>query len=357
MNRLEPIARRFAGGRPIGAIRPLGNGLINDTFLVETDGGNFVLQAINERVFPHPERIAANLNLLSTHIGRQQSSAVRLRIPRLLPAADGWHIRDDASGRVWRALEWIAPSESRERLANPTQAAQVGAALGHFHSLCSGLAAEALHDTLPGFHIAPEYFRQYQAALAQTPNLPASPDIQRCRDFIADFAAQIGELEQAKQRGELAERVIHGDPKLNNFLFEPDSDRIIGLVDLDTVKPGLVHYDIGDCLRSCCHIPETNGFDLPRCRTILQHYLAEAGGFFTAEDYRYLYPAMRLIPFELGLRFFTDYLQGNRYFKVDDADQNLRRALAQFELVRDIERQSGAIRELIAGLTPATARA
>lgn len=354
MNRLEPIARRFAGGQSIRTIRPLGNGLINDTFLVETDGGNFVLQAINERVFPYPERIAANLNLLSRHIGRQQAAAARLRIPRLQPTADEWQFRDCDGGRVWRALEWITPSESRERLANPAEAGEVGAALGHFHSLCSDLAAEALHDTLPGFHITPEYFRQYQAALARPLQVPSDADFERCRSFIADFGEGIHVLEHAKQRGELAERVIHGDPKLNNFLFEPGSDRIIGLVDLDTVKPGLVHYDIGDCLRSCCHIPDTNRFDLQSCSVILEHYLAEAGRFFTKADYRYLYPAIRLIPFELGLRFFTDYLQGNLYFKADDAGQNLRRALAQFELVRDIERQSGAIRELIAGLTPAS---
>ncbi|TPQ27348.1 phosphotransferase enzyme family protein [Methylomonas koyamae] len=355
MNRLEPIARRFAGGRTIHAIRPLGNGLINDTFLVEADGDNFVLQAINDRVFPHPERIAENLTALNRHLGRQTAVEVRLRIPRLLPAADDAQIRDRDSGRVWRALEWITPSESRERLANLSEAGEVGAALGHFHSLCSTLAAETLHDTLPGFHITPEYFRQYQAALAQAPQVPSDADLQSCRRFIADFGAGIHELEQARQRGELVDRVIHGDPKLNNFLFEPDSDRIIGLVDLDTVKPGLVHYDIGDCLRSCCHIPDTNGFDLQRCSAVLEHYLAEAGHFFTAADYRYLYPAIRLIPFELGLRFFTDYLQGNRYFKVDDAGQNLRRALAQFELVRDIERQRDAIEKLIAKLTPTTA--
>lgn len=356
MNRLEPIARRFAGGRRIGTIRPLGNGLINDTFLVETDGASFVLQAINERVFPQPQRIAANLNLLSRHIGRQQPAAVRLRIPRLLPAADDWQIRDRDSGRVWRALEWITPSESRERLGNLAEAGQVGSALGHFHNLCSGLAADTLYDTLPGFHITPEYFRQYQAALARPLQVPSDADFEHCRNFITDFGEGVHTLEHARQRGELVERVIHGDPKLNNFLFDPDSDQIIGLVDLDTVKPGLVHYDLGDCLRSCCHIQETNGFDLQRCSIILEHYLAEAGRFFTEADYRYLYPAIRLIPFELGLRFFTDYLQGNRYFKVDDPGQNLHRALAQFELVRDIERQSDAIRELIAGLTPVSDR-
>jgi Ser/Thr protein kinase RdoA (MazF antagonist) len=149
----------------------------------------------------------------------------------------------------------------------------------------------------------------------------------------------------------LSLRVIHGDPKLNNFLFDQDSKQIVSIIDLDTVKPGLVHYDLGDCLRSCCHRLQSNEFDLDICAALLRSYLSEAGAFFTDDDYRYLYAAIQLIPFELGLRFYTDYLEGNQYFKVTDPEQNLLRAVDQFRLCESIMAQESALKTLIEQLT------
>lgn len=171
-----------------------------------------------------------------------------------------------------------------------------------------------------------------------------------CAEFIARFQHIADDLEAAKQQGLLTLRVIHGDPKLNNFLFDRHRKKIVSLIDLDTVKPGLVHYDIGDCLRSCCHIAEPVGFDLDICTALLKSYLAEAGAFFTEHDYHYLYPAIRLIPFELGLRFYTDYLEGNRYFKVMEPEQNLQRATNQFRLCESIMAQETAIKNLVSQL-------
>jgi len=171
-----------------------------------------------------------------------------------------------------------------------------------------------------------------------------------CAEFIARFQSIADDLEAAVQQGLLTLRVIHGDPKLNNFLFDKHSKRIVSLIDLDTVKPGLVHYDIGDCVRSCCHISEPALFDLDVCAALLKSYLNEAGAFFTEHDYHYLYLAIRLIPFELGLRFYTDYLQGNQYFKVTEPEQNLRRAIGQFRLCENIMAQEPAIKNLISQL-------
>jgi Ser/Thr protein kinase RdoA (MazF antagonist) len=212
------------------------------------------------------------------------------------------------------------------------------------------LDTRLLHDTLPGFHITPGYYRQYQQISPPPPALHGSAETRFCQSFIEKFKANIDILERAKQQGILTERVIHGDPKLNNFLFNPHTNRIISLIDLDTVKPGLVHYDIGDCLRSSCHLPHHNRFDIDCCQTILTHYLQETEEFFTAADYAYLYPAIQLIPFELGLRFFTDYLQGNQYFKVKEPDENLHRAVAQFELCESIGKQREGIEGIIADL-------
>ncbi len=336
---LHEVARQFIAGHTVIDISPLGNGLINDTFLIATSSRRVVLQRLNVHVFAHPEQVMDNLSQLSLHIGQKSPARVKLQIPAPIPTLDGQAYYLDQQGRFWRALQLIEPAESRERITRDSEAAQVGFALGHFHKLCNDLAPERLHDTLPGFHITPGYFQNYLSILDRPLQVEIDGQCRQCQDFIRRFRDDIVVLEQARQRGELAERVVHGDPKLNNFLFQPGTDSIISLIDLDTVKPGLLHYDIGDCLRSSCRITADNRFDLPRCQIILQSYLYEAGEFFTDADYDYLYAAIWLIPFELGLRFFSDYLNGNRYFKVSRPRQNLERALAQFALCDNIAKQ------------------
>jgi Ser/Thr protein kinase RdoA (MazF antagonist) len=344
---LYRIAQEFSGGQPINSITGLGNGLINDTFRVNTDTAAFVLQRINQQVFPQPERLISNLQQLGRHIRQQAPAAVRLKIPKVLLTGKRQGFFQDQEQQFWRALELIPAAESRERLSKRTEAEQVGFALAHFHRLCSTLPTEQLHDTLPGFHNTPNYFQHYQTLNQSPPKSKSNKLFDYCKSFIENFRDNIDTLENARQQGLLIERVIHGDPKLNNFLFQVDSDQIISLIDLDTVKPGLVHYDIGDCLRSCCHNPENNSFDLDYCVVILSSYLQEAGVFFTQADYDFLYAAILLIPFELGLRFFSDYLAGNIYFKVKEPQQNLLRAVAQFQLCENIAKQSIDIENLI----------
>ena len=130
-------------------------------------------------------------------------------------------------------------------------------------------------------------------------------------------------LEDARQQGKLRLRLAHGDPKVDNVMIDDVTGQAVGLIDLDTIKPGLVHYDIGDCLRSGCNPlgEETEDidavyFDMDLCRAILQGYLPLVRAFYTTDDYAYLYPAVRLLALEQGLRFFTDYLEGNVYYKV-----------------------------------------
>ncbi|WP_150046044.1 phosphotransferase enzyme family protein [Methylomonas rhizoryzae] len=349
------IARQFTGGTP-DTVVPLGSGLINDTFLVTWPGGDLVLQRLNSRVFPQPALVMDNLAQLNRHAQTKPADQVQLRIPAIIATLSGHPVYRDGDGHYWRALERIAPAQSRDNMQNAAQARAVGLALAQFHTLCSDLSPDLLHDTLPGFHITPEYFAEYRQL---RPELPAeqADQVRACCAYIESCSDKLDVLEQAKRRGELRQRVIHGDPKLNNFLFEPDGDRIVSLIDLDTVKPGLIHYDIGDCIRSCCHDKSVNRFDLPRARLILHSYLQAAGGFLTAADFAYLYPAIWLIPFELGLRFFTDYLRGNRYFKIEHPEHNLQRSQALFALCDDIERQKSALSDCIAaiaaGLEPA----
>ncbi len=342
MNNLIAIAGQFTESA-ITHLQPLGNGLINDTFLVTTAVNQFVLQRVNRQVFLEPELISANLTVLNRHV--KQFDWARLTLPEPLPTHVGAAYHLDGNGEFWRGQSFITGSESLELLSSISDAEQTGFALGHFHRLLSSLDPDLMHDTLPGFHIAPGYLSHYQQAASL-----ATPQDRFCADFIARFEPFVEVLEQAKQDGLLPLRVTHGDPKLNNFLFDRQTRKIISLVDLDTVKPGLVHCDIADCLRSCCHSEETDSFDLDICEAILGTYLTEARHFFTASDYDFLYPAIRLLAFELGLRFYTDYLQGDLYFKVAAPGQNLQRATKQFRLCADIMAKETAILTMLGQL-------
>ncbi len=333
---------------PAVRISTLGNGLINDTYRISDGHYERVLQKINSQVFNAPEKIMDNLQTLEQHLEQTASGEICLHLPRLIKTRSGQSCFRDDQGNIWRALEYIANSESRESINHPQEAANLGSTLACFHRLFATLPTNSLHDTLPGFHITPHYLKQYHQALSQFQQQKTSDAFRFCVEFIAAHQQQAHILENAKKQGLLTERVTHGDPKLNNFLFRKNSLDIISLIDLDTVKPGLIHYDIADCLRSCCHQADDDQFDTQMAEIILQNYLAAAGPFFSTADYDYLYPAIELLPFELGLRFFTDYLSGNHYFKITYVEQNIDRAISQFKLCESISRQRQAIEDIIA---------
>ena len=184
-------------------------------------------------------------------------------------------------------------------------------------------------------------------------------EVDYCLKFVEQRQEWARILEDAKSAGKLPLRPIHGDPKVNNVMICTTTQQAIGIIDLDTVKPGLVHYDIGDCLRSGCNPlgEETKEweqvyFDVGMCRAMLTGYLSQASEFLTDYDYEYLFDGIRLIAFELGLRFFTDHLAGDVYFKVKHPNHNLDRALVQFKLTESIEAQEQTIRKIIADLRP-----
>jgi Ser/Thr protein kinase RdoA (MazF antagonist) len=348
------IAARFALDTPVQRLEPLGGGLINSSFLVEAGGSRWVLQRINGAVFPYPERIMDNLAALSAHLAAQPAAG--LCVPGLVPAADGgaWVRGDD--GAVWRLMAFIEGSRVLPRLEDEAQAREVGRALGAFHRSVHDLPSGSMVVTLPGFHSIPGYLDAFTGALRRGEGDRHPPEIGAAIAFVAARQGNAGVLEKARRDGHLPERVIHGDPKLDNILFDREGIRALGLIDLDTVQPGLVHYDIGDCLRSCCNRGGESSpraaapaFDLDLCRAILAAYAERMGDLLAPAEVALLYQAVRLIPFELGLRFLTDHLEGDRYFRVSAPGENLVRAGIQFALVEDIERKARQIRGIIAG--------
>ena len=344
-------------GQKITSVKPFGSGNINSTFLAECAGGEkFVLQRINTKVFRRPDDVMRNMRVCTEHIRGKNKlfpGARRLEIPGIVHTNDGLDYWMAPEGDFWRALTLIEGAKSFDIIQNQTHGREAGHALGLFHRLLSDLPAGRLADTLPGFHITPGYLAHYEKALSNYRDV-MTPETAFCRDFIAARKALANVLEDAKGQGRLTVRVMHGDPKINNILVEPETFKAVSVIDLDTVKPGLVHYDIGDCLRSGCNPmgEETDEwfsvyFDTGYCRAILEGYLEAGKDFLTPDDFEFIYPSVRLIAFELGMRFFTDYLEGGVYFKTVFPEHNLRRALVQFKLTESIEGQEAAIREIV----------
>lgn len=351
-----------------------GRGNVNDTYLVtlrraggreapdilegEAASQSFILQRLNQRVFRRPDLVLDNLRVVTEHVARRLRERPlpcgrRFELPRLLPTLEGRDHLRDSQGNFWRALSFIEGAETFDLIRDEGHAREVGWALGLFHELVSDLPPERLADTLPGFHVTPRYLKHYDRVLAGN-GWRQSPELAFCMRFIEERRRWAGVLEEARSRGDLTLRPIHGDPKVNNVMVDRVSGRAVALVDLDTVKPGLVHYDLGDCLRSGCNPlgEETRDWEKVRfetdlARALLAGYLISAREFLTEKDYHYLYDAVRLLAFELGLRFFTDYLAGDLYFKTAWRDHNLLRALVQFKLTLSIEAQAEELQAVI----------
>jgi Ser/Thr protein kinase RdoA (MazF antagonist) len=337
---------------------PFGSGNINDTYLIQArNGEKLILQRINQSVFPTPKLIMANMRAMMEHVARQPAPSVpRWELPNVVPAQDGQDYVIDPQGEFWRAITFIKGARTYPKVKDAQHAGEAGFALGTFQRLISELDVATLHDTLPGFHIMPHYLRQYD----ERPETPPADDpcIRYGTQVVADRRTWSTILQDACAVGQLRERPIHGDPKIDNIMIDDESGRAVGIIDLDTVKPGLVQYDIGDCLRSSCNplgedtleIDQVT-FELDLCESILKGYLTEVKEFYTPEDYGYLYDSVRVLAFEMGLRFFTDYLKGNVYFKIRYPEHNLNRALVQWHLMESIEAQEPQIRTMIRSLS------
>ena len=365
MEPLYQVAAQFAGADSVASVQPYGSGNVNDTFLVtlQPSGQKFIMQRINTHVFRKPTLIVANMRCFTEHVGkrlRQEGNRTRGRweTPTVIGTKQGQDYVVDEQGGFWRAITLIERAQTYPSIRNAAHARESGYALGRFQSLISDLDTNLLHDTLPGFHITPQYLAHYDQVLAQHgpekyASGPRAVDVQHCFRFVEAHRQSAALLEDAVAAGKLSLRAIHGDPKVDNILIDDQTNEAIGIVDLDTVKPGLVHYDVGDCLRSCCNPAgeettdlSTVTFDTDLCQVILEGYFEEAKHFFTPGDYAYLFDSLRLIAFELGLRFFTDHLAGNVYFKAKHAEHNLNRALVQFKVAESVEAQEATIRKI-----------
>ena len=350
------------------SLTPFGNGNINDTFLAiyrntftETQ---VVLQKVNRNVFPEPKVIMDNMHEVTRHCHEKLEADSKSgrddrvwQMPRIVKAKNSLDYVEDEKGDVWRVITKIMSAHAFDLAQGPEHAMECGAVLGHFHYLISDMDPACITDPLPGFHITSGYLKKYDKTLVTKGAkelLGASVEAKRLAKFVEERRDLALCLEKAQKKGELVKRMFHGDPKVNNIMIDDVTGKGTAMIDLDTVSPGLIHMDFGDALRSIGNPAgeeETNlakvVFDEDLCMAFCKGYMREAGAFLTPADREYLFDSIRLLPFELGIRFFQDYLAGNVYFKTTQPEQNLNRARVQFRLCESIEARERSIRAVL----------
>jgi Ser/Thr protein kinase RdoA (MazF antagonist) len=347
---LPHILGRFELGGKILEITPVSAGHINDTFAsrVRTPTGvrRYVHQRINHHVFHHPEQVMENIIRVTEHARRQialEGGDPQRQTLRLVPACDGGLFYRTPAGDTWRTYYGIDGARTYEAPEHPDQVYHAARAFGHFQRLLSTLPGERLHETIPDFHHTPKRLATLLDVVRADPcgrAAQARPEI----SFILERQDDVSLAVNLIARGALPERVIHNDTKLNNVLIDDHSGEGICVLDLDTVMPGTVLYDFGDMVRAGAAAAaedepdlEKVALDLGLFERLASGYAETARDFLTALEWDLLPQAGRLITLEQGIRFLTDYLQGDTYYRTHRPGQNLDRARTQLKLVAEME--------------------
>lgn len=338
---------------------PFGNGNVNDTFQLTYDQGgirlHYVLQRINSNVFKDPVAVMENVARVTDHILgkiRAAKALTRKRTIRLLHAHDGKPYAFDNRGNCWRAYIFIEHARAYEVLDSPEQAFRVAQGFGEFQKQLVDLKGR-LNETIPDFHNTPKRINALEAAIkADTCN--RVKQVQKEIDFVLSRKSECGKLLDLNAQGAIPERITHNDTKANNILIDDLSGEAICVIDLDTVMPGLVLYDFGDMVRSGTNPAEEDEQDLNRVgmrfdmyEAFYDGFISSAGCFLTEAEKEMLPFSAKLITLEIGLRFLTDYLMGDTYFKTKRPNQNLDRCRTQFKLVESIEAQMNKMQALL----------
>lgn len=358
---IEEIAALFAIQGGMTASEEVQSGLINSTFLVtflqeNGDEARYIMQRINEAVFKDPYVVMANVELVTKHINqkvlrvKKDSAGQTLNI---YPGRDGRSFVEGAGGGVWRCYNFISGCRTYDVVENRRQAQQAARAFGAFQHLVSDLPADKIKETIPDFH---HTRKRYEKLLLAITNDSADrvSQVKAEIDFIKKRESWLGCLIDLQNRGELPVRVTHNDTKINNVMIDTQTDEAVCVIDLDTVMPGLALYDFGDLVRTATSPAAEDECDLSKVQmrmemfeSLVEGYLESAADFLTETEVAHLVFAGKLISIEVAIRFLTDFLSGDVYFKTTRPGQNLDRCRTQLKLVESIEEQEEAMEDFV----------
>ena len=358
---LREVLDAFDFGAPVvGAIR-YGHGHINDTFVVHTQPENlccrrFILQRISSAAFKRPDQLMDNIIGVTEYLGRQikERGGDRGREAlEVLRPRTGAPYYTDSQGGAWRLYPFVEHTVCHQTADTPQLFAASGRAFGQFQQLLKDYPAETLYETIPNFHHTEDRLAKFKAAVradALGRSAQCRPEI----DFVLARESDCSVALDAMRSGKLPLRVTHNDTKLNNVLMDMDSGEGVCIIDLDTVMPGLVLYDFGDSIRfgaNHCAEDETDlskvSLDVDLFAAYTAAFLEGTGGSLTDAEIAYLPWGAKLMTLECGIRFLTDYLEGDVYFHIAREKHNLDRCRTQFKLVADMEEHWSELEHIV----------
>lgn len=339
--------------------KPYGSGHINETYRVVFTNGSrndvYIFQKVNTNVFRQPIWLMENISRVLKHsesklAGKPDRSR---RCIHLVAARDGKMYHMTETGDCWRAYHFIDGASTYNILETEEQAYQAAKAFGGFQMLLADLPGERLHETIPNFHNTPSRYADFEKALAANKSGRAD----QCRPEI-EFAKKISwmapVLTDLLAKGELPERITHNDTKLNNVLLDDKTGEGLCVIDLDTVMPGLSLYDFGDMVRTSVSPAAEDETDLSKVqartgvfRALVKGYLEGAQGCLTRKEMELLPFSGILITYEIGLRFLTDFLEGDVYFRTSRRNHNLDRCRTQFTLVQRLMEKENELNDIV----------
>src|SRR5438093_2275622 len=336
-------------------------GHINETYSATYDQGGtrvrYIHQKINKTVFKDPAAVMKNVMRVTTHIRRKQETRnvrdVTRRSLIVIPTRDGKSFFQNGGSEVWRTFVFVEGVETYEAVQSPEQAFQAGRAFGEFQHLLVDLPGERLFETIPDFHNTRKRFGALQQAI-QKDRFNRAKDARPEIEFALKQEPIVDVMLEAIAKRRIPERVTHNDTKFNNVMLDVLTGEAMCVVDLDTVMPGCALYDFGDMVRTTTSPTLEDELDLskvkiqmPMFKKLAEGYLSTAGQFLTKAEKSFIAFSGKLITFEIGIRFLTDYLSGDTYFRIHRPDHNLDRCRTQFKLVGSIERQEAAMQKFV----------
>lgn len=335
---------------------PCGNGHINDTYIVTTDvGGRFILQKINNYVFKNVDRLMTNIAKVTEFIEKktiEEGGDPRRETMRIIPAKDGKLFIKAADGKYWRMYTCIENAVTYDSVENPRIFYETGRAFGVFQRRLSSFDAKELFETITHFHDTPYRYNTFLTSVVKDVKGRVA-GVKKEIAFVSARSDKFGRIEKLLKAGKIPSRVTHNDTKLNNVMFDQDTGNALAVIDLDTVMPSTLLYDFGDAIRYGCNTGTEETKDLDSVSFSIDLFEVFARGFvdgigtMTDEELSLLPFASWLMTMECGMRFLTDYIDGDVYFRTTAPGMNLDRARTQFKLAHEMEEKMTRMQEII----------